>query len=197
MSNAIYPTFPGLKWGTIKTPIFNTSIVKSASGRELRAAYYSYPQWRFRLKYEVLRQSAGLKELETLLGFFCARKGSFDTFLYQDPDDNTVTNQTIALTSNAALQYRLVRNIAGFTEPIFAVDGTPEIKAGDSVLNASQYTITDGLLSLTAPLNDGLALTWSGQFFYRCRFEKDMSDFEGVLTNLYKAGTIEMITVKP
>lgn len=40
MGNAIFPTFPGLKWGRKKTAVWSTGTQKSASGRELRTAYY-------------------------------------------------------------------------------------------------------------------------------------------------------------
>lgn len=62
MGNAVFPALPGLKWGAKKTPVWSTNIQKSANGRELRAAYYSYPQWRFSLSFEVLRTKAAINE---------------------------------------------------------------------------------------------------------------------------------------
>lgn len=92
MGNAVFPEFPGLKWGRKKTAVWSTGTQKSASGREFRTAYYTYPQWRFSLSFEVLRTKASVNELEKLAGFFNARKGSFESFLYEDPADNAVTD---------------------------------------------------------------------------------------------------------
>lgn len=60
MGNAVFPEFPGLKWGRKKTAVWSTGTQKSASGREFRTAYYTYPQWRFSLSFEVLRTKASV-----------------------------------------------------------------------------------------------------------------------------------------
>ena len=48
--------------------------------RELRAAFQAYPLWSFTLAYEVLRGDAVNNELKTLMGFFLAVRGSWDSF---------------------------------------------------------------------------------------------------------------------
>ena len=48
MSNAIFPTLPGITWDTIKTPIFNTITKKAVSGRETRVAYMAAPMYSFK-----------------------------------------------------------------------------------------------------------------------------------------------------
>ena len=128
MGNAIFPTLPGLKWGVTKTPIWSTQVQKSTSGRELRAGYYSYPLWKFSLSFEVLRNKQGLAELEELAGFFNARRGSLESFLYEDPTDNTVTNQLIGMATNGQTQFQLLRSFGGFIEPVMAVKGNPVVK---------------------------------------------------------------------
>ena len=130
MGNAVFPALPGLKWGTKKTPVWSTNIQKSANGRELRAAYYSYPQWRFSLSFEVLRTKAAINELERLAGFFNARRGSFESFLYEDPTDNTVTDQLVGNTVTGVTRYQLVRSFGGFVEPVLAVKDRPAVKVG-------------------------------------------------------------------
>ena len=49
MSNAIFPTLPGLKWGTTRTPQWSTQVQQASSGREMRAAFWSYPRWKYSL----------------------------------------------------------------------------------------------------------------------------------------------------
>jgi uncharacterized protein (TIGR02217 family) len=117
MSNLIFPTAQGLKWDLQKTPVFSTLIQKSASGRSLRAAFYQYPIYRYDLSYDILRDDVAHNELKTLMGFYLARQGAFDSFLYVDPSDNIVTGQAIATGDGVTAAFQLIRTYGGFIEP--------------------------------------------------------------------------------
>lgn len=198
MGNAIFPTFPGLKWGRKKTAVWSTGTQKSASGRELRTAYYTYPQWRFSLSFEVLRTKASVNELEQLAGFFNARKGSFESFLYEDPTDNAVTDQAIGNTVQGVTRYQLVRSMGGFIEPVLATKERPAVKVGGVALTYGRdYTVTDkGVLVFNTPQTPGRPITWTGGFYFRVRFTSDTVDFENVLGSLWAAKKIEFTSVK-
>ena len=198
MGNAIFPTFPGLKWGRKKTAVWSTGTQKSASGREFRTAYYTYPQWRFSLSFEVLRTKASVNELEQLAGFFNARKGSFESFLYEDPTDNAVTDQAIGNTVQGVTRYQLVRSMGGFIEPVLAVKERPAVKVGGvSLTYGRDYTVTDkGVLVFNTPQTPGRPITWTGGFYFRVRFTSDTIDFENVLGSLWAAKKIEFTSVK-
>jgi len=198
MGNAIFPTFPGLKWGRKKTAVWSTGTQKSASGREFRTAYYTYPQWRFSLSFEVLRTKASVNELEQLAGFFNARKGSFESFLYEDPTDNAVTDQAIGNTVQGVTRYQLVRSMGGFIEPVLAVKERPAVKVGGVALTYGRdYTVTDkGVLVFNTPQTPGRPITWTGGFYFRVRFTSDTVDFENVLGSLWAAKKIEFTSVK-
>ena len=131
MSNAVFPTMKGMTWNVVRKPVFNTKVQTATSGKELRAAFWSYPQWHYSVHFEFLRQYNGNVELETLCGFFLARQGSFDSFLWTDPTDSTVTNQTFALGDGLTTSFTLARTWAGFTEPVAALNGTPSIYRTD------------------------------------------------------------------
>lgn len=198
MGNAIFPTFPGLKWGRKKTAVWSTGTQKSASGREFRTAYYTYPQWRFSLSFEVLRTKASVNELEQLAGFFNARKGSFESFLYEDPTDNAVTDQAIGNTVQGVTRYQLVRSMGGFIEPVLAVKERPAVKVGGVALTYGRdYTVTDkGVLVFNTPQTPSRPITWTGGFYFRVRFTSDTVDFENVLGSLWAAKKIEFTSVK-
>ncbi|HFC3036785.1 TPA: DUF2460 domain-containing protein [Neisseria gonorrhoeae] len=198
MGNAVFPTFPGLKWGRKKTAVWSTGTQKSASGREFRTAYYTYPQWRFSLSFEVLRTKASVNELEKLAGFFNARKGSFESFLYEDPADNAVTDQPVGNTVQGVARYQLVRSMGGFIEPVSAVKERPAVKVGGTALAYGRdYTVTDkGVLVFNTPQPPGRPITWTGGFYFRVRFTSDTVDFENVLGSLWAAKKIEFMSVK-
>jgi uncharacterized protein (TIGR02217 family) len=196
MSNAVFPTLQGLKWGITKTPMWSTKTQKSANGRELRAAYFSYPLWKFSLSYEVLRANA-MAELQTLVGFFNARQGSFDSFLYQDPDDKWVTAQAFGVGDGVTTKFQLVRDYGGFVEPVVATSGTPSIYvAGTLKTLTTHYTLVDGLVTFTTPPASGAILTWTGGFYYRVRFLQDSAEFEQFMYQLWTSKKIEFQSIK-
>ncbi|WP_343316295.1 DUF2460 domain-containing protein [Acinetobacter soli] len=88
MSDVLFPELPGLEWDLTKTPMFNTKIMQSVNGRELRASYQAVPKYQISMSFAFLRESKGRKELQQLEGFFLERRGSFDSFLFKMPDDN-------------------------------------------------------------------------------------------------------------
>ncbi|MDP3124609.1 MAG: DUF2460 domain-containing protein [Thiobacillus sp.] len=126
MSDAVFPTLPGIKWNVKRTPMWNTLSEESVSGKEASVALMTYPLRKITLAYELLRAGA-LAELEQLEGFFNARRGKHDTFLYNDPDDNTVTDQSFGTGNGTTPSFALARTRGGFTEPVQSLNGNPTI----------------------------------------------------------------------
>ena len=186
MSEPIFPTLPGITWQTVKTPIFSTELQESASGREVAAALYANPKWKFSLSYEFLRAGAE-QELQQLIGLFGVCKGRFGTFLFSDQSDNTVTDQAFAVGTGSQITFTLKRSIGAFSEPIAALNGTPTIKCNGTPVSIA--SINGGVITLAAPPTGNL--TWSGQFYYRCRFLNDSLDVENFLYKLWQAKKVE------
>ena len=86
MSNAVFPTLPGLDWNMVWTPTYSTKTQVATSGKEYRAALMSSPVYTVQLVYEFLRAGAA-RELQTLVNFYLARQGSFDNFLFVHPEE--------------------------------------------------------------------------------------------------------------
>lgn len=127
MGNAVFPSLPGLAWDVTRTPVWSTTERKSAAGRAFRSANYSYPLYRVKLAFDVLRQSGALAEMAQLAGFYNSVGGAFDSFLWIDPDDNAVVAQAIGTGNGSATQWQLIRAFGGFVEPVFDVAGAPTI----------------------------------------------------------------------
>jgi uncharacterized protein (TIGR02217 family) len=201
MTAAIFPAMPGLKWGTVKSPMWSTGIQKAASGRELRAAFYSFPRYKISLGYEVLRSGA-LAELQAMVGFFNARKGSFESFLYLDPEDNAVVDQSFGVGAAGQTQFQLVRTYGGYVEPVLAPQlvahgGTaPVVKVNGVVQTTGVDVAADGLVTFATAPAAGAALSWSGIYYWRCRFMQDSADFDRFLYQLWALKKIELITLK-
>lgn len=195
MSNAVFPTLAGLAWNIVKAPQFSTITHRSASGRETRAALMQYPLWTFTLSYEVLRQNSLFSELKTLAGFFISRRGSFDSFLYSDPTDNSVTSQLFGSGNGLLTKFQLVRTFGGFDEPVQNLNGTPTIfKNGISLTAGSDYTIdSQGAVTFTTTPSNGDVLTWTGAYYYQVRFTQDNADFNQMLKDLWDLKKLEFV----
>lgn len=197
MSDAVFPVLPGLKWNIKRTPIWKTLKQESVSGKEMSVALMTYPNRRIQLAYEVLRAGAEA-ELQTLEGFFNARYGSHDTFLYSDPDDHAVTDQAFGTGDGTTTVFYLARTRGGFTEPVQALNGAPTIKvAGATKATPADYSISaTGAVTFTSAPANGAALTWSGAYYWRCKFLQDMAEFDQFSQDLWQLQRLEFRTVK-
>ena len=119
---------PGLSFSVHKIPVFSTNKKEAVSGTEVRTSYSQYPRWRFELEYEFLEDRTGAESsLKTILGFFLQRGGSFDTWLFKDPDDYIANLSTCATTDGVTTQFPLCRDLGGFLEKVGQVDTANDI----------------------------------------------------------------------
>jgi uncharacterized protein (TIGR02217 family) len=153
MSTTVLPSLAGLGWGIQRTPVFNTVVQQAISGKETRISLYSYPRWKWELSYNILRSAAAYTELQQLAGFFNTLLGQFDTFLYQDADDNSVTGQGIGTGNGSTSEYQLVRSFGGFVEPVLAPNNISSLYLNGIAIPAGGYS---------APVNGALTSSASG-----------------------------------
>ena len=126
MSNAVFPALPGLSADFKRAPMFKTQVKETVSGREFRGQLMLSPRYTYEASFEFLRDlRQGYDELRTLLGFFNARGGAFDDWLFLDPDDSVAAAMPFGTGDGATTQFQLVRTLGGFTEPVFDFAGTP------------------------------------------------------------------------
>jgi hypothetical protein len=133
MSDAIYPAMRGLTWPVKRTVEWNSTVQQSSSGKEVLLSSWQAPIWHWELIYEYLPDSGTPPtDYRTLVDFFSARQGKFDSFLYLDPDDNSVTNQVFGTGDAANTVFQLTRTLAsGFPEPIQNINVLTSISVND------------------------------------------------------------------
>lgn len=198
MSSAVYPDLPGLDWPIRKTLITNTQIRTTPSGREWRSSMMVVPRYRYTLTYEFLRNAAAWAEFQTLFGFAELRLGAYDSFLFNDKDDNAVTAQAFGLGDGSTVAWPLVRTLGASTMRVFALNGPPSIyKAG--VLQTSGYTVdlNTGMVTFATAPAGGVVLSWTGAYYQRVRFESDNMDFDKFMSQFWKLGQVRLLSVKP
>lgn len=153
VSTDLFPSLIGLSWSTHKKPKFNSLISPQQSGKEVRSAQYVYPIWEFNLEYDYLPDNTlgNNPDVETLLGFFLQRQGSFDSFLFQDPTDFIVGGGSQATGDGTSLQFPISRTLGGFLEPVCQLDQTllndfaaGAVNTGTNAIAATAHGMTTG-----------------------------------------------------
>jgi uncharacterized protein (TIGR02217 family) len=208
---AVFPTLPGLGWSVHKRPFFATRVQTSASGQERRAAFWTYPIYRFDLTWNVLRDDRSVRsnvaptapadELRNLCAFFLARRGSFEPFWFTDPTDYRVTTQTIATGDAVTTDFPMIRTLAGsassFAEPVGAINATGfTVTVGGSGASPTLNSPQDGWLHFASPPAAFAPIVVTGSFYFRVRFEADEADFENFMLDLWALQKLTLRSVK-
>lgn len=199
MSDTVLPSLPGLAFPGGRTAIWKGERLETLSGRVFPNTRWTYPKWRFRMRYEFLRQRHAyptLKEYEDLVGFWNNLAGPHDTFLFTDPEGSSVTDQQFGTGDGSRKVFALQRLYGGHLEPIGKTNGAITVKVNGN--STSSYTLVDGRIIEfnSAPANSAV-LTWSGSYYLRCRFVDEELDADQFMAGLYSVAGIEFETWKP
>lgn len=174
MSAFIYPTLPGLTLEQVRKYEWKTLLSEADSGVMTTVARRVYPIIHWEHTYEVLRRNASPDELQTIVGLYNSVQGQYDTFLFTDPEFNTITLANMAqygffgYGTGAQTVYQLSAAFQIGSGPITAGSAGSEIVQN---LNgtASIYINRYGVLELMSPTSrtnyllqsQTLATTWS------------------------------------
>jgi uncharacterized protein (TIGR02217 family) len=199
MSNSVLPSYVGFKLEAKKRPLWSTRFSEAVSGFERRVSQRVYPKYEIELSVEVLRDVAGTDEAKNLLGFFNLRAGAFDSFLYSDPDDGSVTDFQFAIADGSTTQFQLSRPLGtgsfAFVEPVQNVNAITNVKRnGVALTNPTDYTVSaTGLITTAVPGTNGHVLTWTGSYYWRVRFQDDKLEFGKIFQTLFDLKKLPLI----
>lgn len=220
MSNAVFPAqrLAGLQWSVRRTPNFATLKQRAANGNMVRIPELQDPLWDFDLGFEFLRDRNAGDELATLLKFFEARQGAYDSFLLdlaeltQNPLDSANPGLQLAADVN-----HCVPLVTSLGEQIYEVNAVDWIKnngitipegsgAGDWALYTAAQTASGTLNAngiayrgCVAKLGSAVApgtVTAAWSWYYRVRFAEDKQDFEAFSYLLYEAQSMRFTTAR-
>lgn len=200
MTIQVFPQLPGQGWPLTRSPMWQTGVQKTQSGRELRAGFMSYPLYKWAATYDVLRNSSSLLEFQQLIGFFNLCSGMATQFLFTDPDDNAGTALGFGLGDGSTRQFPMMKSFGGFAEPAGFVNGGASVYINGTLQSGSTYALNSpfwGWITFNTAPGSGLPLTWTGTYAYVCRFFADTYDFDRDFSTLYSAKKLEFVSVKP
>lgn len=205
MSSLVYPTLAGLGFDVIRSYVWKTGYQEALSGKQSTIAYRQYPLVHYELTYNVLRDvgaagygSSTTSEIQQLAGLHNQLQGRWDTFLFTDPDFNTITSANAAQygvfgtsTGSTATTYQLVATYQntggpGNDELVQNLNGTPVLYDNGTIITSSHYSIgATGIVTFSTSPTSGHTLTWSGSWYYRCRFDEDALTYKKFMSKLY------------
>ena len=162
MSNVLFPTLAGLGWSVLKAPKWSTKVQTATSGKELRTSLFSYPLYNITLILETMRDGFvppgfTYSEIQTIIGFFNARQGSYDNFLYIDPTDYAATTQQFG-TGNVTSG--MLCTLSGTTMTITTIPSSGTVQA-NMVVTGGSIPAGTTILALTSGTWGGLNSTYT------------------------------------
>jgi Conserved hypothetical protein 2217 (DUF2460) len=223
MSNAVYPAnVRGLGFTTLKTSKFATVSQSSPGFNETRIAQTANPRWSWSLIYNYMKNSPydlvpgyNYPDYQILAGFILARQGKFDSFLWNDPYDNTVGPALLTGgIPNPAAQLQVVqdpttgiyyspiqRSFGGqYYEDITDLQASGiAIYANGALMSApTNYSLGGPGLAIPGNTFQGLYAQWVAapatpvtaqfNFYFRVRFDSDDQDIEQFMQFLWTIG---------
>lgn len=103
MSSFLFPTLPGISGVDVtRNYVWKTAVQEAISGKTTAVSLRAYPLVHYELVANLLRNDQTPSELLQVQGLYNAVKGRGDTFLYSDPEFNTVSLMPFALTAGGA-----------------------------------------------------------------------------------------------
>ena len=186
---------------TVDTPFeeeiqYRTITSEGESGKEQR-----YQKWlRPRRSFRVRLNARQLSEATDIWTFYQRHKGSFDTFLFQNPNENPVNNERFGSGDGTKTVFYLGTTVDVGTGDLIVTPSSAVVQrsvggTGD-FLSFSTYTIDENIGQITTnsvlPSGDVLRSTYN--FRYRVRFKDDSLTREAFATELWRYG-IDLVEV--
>ncbi len=180
MSTLVYPSLPGLSWSVFRRPTFDTLVRTSQSQREVRSQLVTETLMEFDLTYEYLSQA----DVATLMGFYCRMRGSYDTFLFDDPEDDSATNVQIGTGDGSTTTFTAQRSLGASTRVVDYLNAVSAVTVGGSP--ASYSVVLPNQIQLSVAPAAGAAVKASFTYYWKVRFVDDSYSFEEFMYNLHQ-----------
>lgn len=173
-----------------------TIVSESEGGKEQRYQKWQKPKRLFRIKLDARSPS----DTDDIWRFYTRHKGSFDSFLFQNPNENPVTAETVGSGDGI--------------KSVFYLGGKVDIGSGDCIVTPGSATLTRsvggtgdylsfttftidepvGQITTNAVLPSGDVLRATYNFRYRVRFKEDSLTRENFASDLWRYG-VEIVEV--
>lgn len=198
--NAPFPD--RIEYGAVSAPGFETEVVASVSGKEVRNSKRDFPLLRFDVSKALMDQA----DLDAVIAHHRNRKGKLHAFPMKDWTDYEMDQELqVSHTANGAIsEFQLAKTYTdngGYqsVRPItLPVQGTIIVeKNGVDLVESVDWTMDygTGIVSLTSPLAAGEVITASGEFRVKVRYDTDDLKVSITHYDTYAWGQIPLVEV--
>jgi hypothetical protein len=184
-------------WGFNKYMEHNTVEQKTAAF--VGSGYASqtpYPVWHFSFPVPYLqgRIDQPTSAVAIVFGVIAAMKGRADTFLFLDPNDNAVNKAQFGTGDATTTAFQITRNIGGAVQADIIQNfvGNPQIFVNGTPVTSGFSIDSFGVITFTSAPAANAVLSWSGQFYFRCRFDDDaIEGFQMIAPNAWACDSLK------
>lgn len=189
MSYVIAPSLPWsiIKGGFKKTPVANTILQKTVANRgNASAGLMPYPSWAYEVDLAAINgNEATSSYYQSLVNWFIGANGRNGLFLFTDPQDNAVVQGNSAMIAflgsgpsmvgdGTTTVFQLARSIgSGAYDIIQNLNGSVNIYVNGTLQASGVSVSATGVVTFTSAPAAAATLTWSGNFYFLCRFDAD------------------------
>ncbi len=193
----VFPMLPGQSITLGKAPRWSTKVKRAASGRERRTALWPYPLWQFELSYEVVRHRPSNDELAAMWMFFNTIQGQYQPWLFLDPSDYQQANaQLFGIGDGSTATFQIARAFTqAAAEPVYAPFGMTVFINGTAT--TAYAAAANGKITFSSPPAAGALLTWTGCYYFGCRFLADDLTFEQLVSQLWSGKSVKFTSLRP
>jgi uncharacterized protein (TIGR02217 family) len=173
-----------------------------------------FPTWAFEFDLDAVQGSESYisSVVAQFMGIFLACGGQNGLFLFSDAQDNFVTAANSAMVdvtsgsttplstiaNGTSTVFQLARNIGGIVgalDLIQNVNGSINIYVNGTITTACTLS-QSGLITFSTAPASGATLTWSGAFYFACRFDSDTIDATRTFTTNNGVDLWDMSSIK-
>lgn len=188
MALLTFPTLSGLSYPVKRSPRFATIEHTSITGVASTQSPQPYAIYDYDLPFEFLRSDNATLELQQLMSFYTALRGKANPFLFDDPDDDTVTDQQIGQGDGVTTDFGFVRTRSNDIEPVQAADAgglvvkvngvTKTLTTQYTILTTAQWATNYGVRFTAGNVpTPGQPVTATFTYKWLCRFSDDAQEF--------------------
>lgn len=196
MSSLVFPALRGLTYPVVRRTTYKTLTDEAMSRRTATLALQQYALHEWELPYDYLPDPNGIRQI---VGLYNAVRGRWDDFLYTDPSFNTVTGMAFGTGDGQTTAFQIVATFTyqggpGGPDIIQNFNGLPTIYDNGSLAGSYSLGPSGVVTFATAPVA-GHALTWTGSFYYRCKFMDDQLDTHQFMNNFWEIKAVKFRSI--